>query len=49
MGSIIGGLIATLLCGILLLNRGYEVAGGTLVGLSGLMLVLIAYVTLVLP
>ena len=35
--------------GKLLLDRGYELAGGTLVAFPGLMLLLIAYVMLVLP
>lgn len=35
--------------GKLLLDRGYELAGGTLVAFPGLMLVLIGYVMVVLP
>ena len=42
-------LAALVLIGKLLLDRGYELAGGTLVAFPGLMLVLVAFVTLVLP
>lgn len=42
-------LVALVIIGKLLLDRGYAVTGGTLVAFPGLMLVLIAFVTLVLP
>lgn len=42
-------LAVLVLIGKLLLDRGYELAGGMLVAFPGLMLVLVGYVLVVMP